>query len=111
MSSTPSLQLESVVVAPKTVTAGETFDVIVNLVVKDPDAGQGEVSVTMNYAVSQNGRVVRQFEPKSFKVSNNEHSTITRNPRAAKTRGEYKIEVELECRGQKATGAADFTID
>jgi len=107
----PSLQLDSVVVAPKTVAAGETFDVIVNLIVKDPDAGQGEVSVTMNYAVSQNGRVVRQFEPKSFKVPNNEHSTVTRNPKAAKAKGEYKMDVELEYRNQKATGSADFTIE
>jgi len=111
MSPSPSLQLDSVVVAPKTVAAGETFDVIVNFIVKDPDAGQKEVTITMNYAVSQDGRVIRQFEPKSFPVPNNEYSTITRNPRAAKAKGEYKMDVELEYRNQKATGSVDFTIE
>ena len=111
MAASSSLQVDSVVVAPEKVPAGETFDVIVNLIVKDPDESQKQLTITMNYAVSQGGRVVRRFDPKSFEVPNNEYSTITRNPRAAKAKGEYTMDVELEYRGKKAARAVNFTIE
>ena len=104
------IQLNGVTIDPQKVTPGGRFDVVLDFIVNDPQAGNAKLTVTMNYTVAQNGKVLKRFEPKSFQAPNNERWRITRQPKAAKAKGTYTLQVELIYQDQKAMGQADFTI-
>jgi tetratricopeptide (TPR) repeat protein len=107
---TLKVQLDTVAIDPELVKPGARFDVVVDFIVNDPRAGDAELTVTMNYAVSQGGKVLKRFQPKVFQAPNNAYWSITRQPQAAKTPGTYTLQVELIYQDQKAAGKADFTI-
>jgi len=106
----PSLELDSVIVDPEQVMPGDSFDVVLDFIVNDPEAKEGDLTVTMKYAVSQNGKVLKQFKAKDFQVPNKEYWTLTRQPKAAKVPGQYNLDVILTYKDLKATGQATFTI-
>jgi hypothetical protein len=107
--SSPTLELDSVFVDLEQVEPGDTFEVVVDFRVSDPEDAE-DVTLIMDHSISQAGKILKQFRTKEYTVPNQDFYAITRQPKAVRTPGEYSLEVTLTYQDPKATGQATFTI-
>jgi tetratricopeptide (TPR) repeat protein len=108
--SKPMIAINSVTVIPEKVPAGEQFQVKIGLYAEKPAMDQEKLAITLNYAISQQGRIIVRFKEETLQVPNGETTTINKKTYATKTSGEYEVQIELEFAGEKAKQSATFQI-
>ena len=106
----PVISIDSVSVAPQEVPAGESFNVTIGLYAENPEDTAPGIAVTLFYAVSRNGKVLKQFKPETLTVSNGEMEIITKTIRAGKTIGDYTVDIRFELGEENAERSAAFSI-
>jgi len=106
----PVIDIHTLSVVPEEVPAGSLLEVRIDLFTENPQESASKIAVTLSYAISQDGKVLKQFAPETFHVFNGEPDTIAKKTRATKTPGDYTVDVVFELDGQKAQRSASFSI-
>lgn len=108
----PELRIESVQVVPQAVTAGERFELTINLFALDQDLRTETVPVVLRYTISKDGKELARFDPETFKVPNGVPSTISKKTRTSATqaKGDYRIDLEIEMGTLKAPMQSGFSL-
>ncbi len=108
---TATIKIESVLIEPAPVQAGANFEVIIELVVSDPADSRPSLPVMMDYSVSKDNNLLKQFKSKTFIIPNGEHYTLIRRPKATTRKGAYSMLIELAYKENKASKTLEFYIE
>lgn len=84
----PVIDIHALSVVPEKVPAGSLFEVRIDLFTENPQESASKIAVTLSYAISQDGKVLKQFEPETFRVFKGKPDTINKKTRATKTPGD-----------------------
>jgi tetratricopeptide (TPR) repeat protein len=95
----PILQIGGVSIEPETVKPGERFAVKIDMFAEDPSQAADQLSVVLDYAISKEGKILKQFDPEEIKVPNGNSYIFIKKTRASKTPGEYRIHIKLSREG------------
>jgi hypothetical protein len=95
----PILQIGGVSIEPETVKPGERFAVKIDMFAEDPSQAADQLSVVLDYAISKEGKILKQFNPEEIKVPNGNSYIFIKKTRASKTPGEYRIHIKLSREG------------
>lgn len=108
----PALRIESIRVEPQAVTAGERFELTINLFALDQDLRTETVPVVLRYTISKDGRELARFDPETFQVPNGAPSSIVKKTRTgtSQAKGEYRIDLEMEMGPLTARAHGGFSL-
>lgn len=106
----PVINIDALSIIPEAVPAGELFEIRIDLYAENPEDPASKIPVTFTYAISRDGKVLKQFDPEILRVSNGATETIIKKTRAAKTPGDYTLDIDFDQEGEKAHRSASFSI-
>jgi hypothetical protein len=106
----PIIEIDGIQIIPRQVPAGKLFKVLINFYAENPVTAPSELTVTLNYAILKDGRILKRFEPQKLRVPNGAPETITKKTHASKEKGDYTVVIELELEGETIKQTAQFTI-
>ena len=104
------IKIDSVGIKPTPVQAGKQFEIIIDLVAKDPGSFQPSIPIVMDYSILQDNKLLKKFKSKEFMVPNGESFMLTRSPNASKIKGSYSLLIELTYNGKRTSKTLSFDI-
>ena len=106
----PLMRIDKVNVIPQEVSAGESFEVVVDLLAQDPQKSEVELPLVVEQAISKEGKVLLEFKPKKETIPNGKPWTIILKTRSAKAKGKYTMSIRMKYEEHIAEEVVHFII-